>query len=97
MNPLPIARDLVAVPSVSSQPNGPVAAVTAQWMSNCGFEIERLEFVDPQGITQVNLVGKKGRGGQGLAYFGHNDVVPIDTWSHPHSGPFTPTVLGDKL
>lgn len=97
MDALPIARDLVAVPSVSSQPNGPVAAVTAQWMSRCGFEIERLEFVDFQGITQVNLVGKKGRGEKGLAYFGHNDVVPIDTWSHPHSGPFTPTILDGKL
>lgn len=97
MDALQIASDLVAVPSVSTQPNGPVAEVTARWMSECGFEIERLEFVDPQGILQVNLIGKKGRGDKGLAFFGHNDVVPVETWSYPHSGPFTPTVADGKL
>lgn len=97
MDPLPIASELVAVPSVSTQPNGPAAEVTAKWMERAGFTIERLEFVDPQGIAQINLIGKKGRGEKGLAYFGHNDVVPVDTWSFPPSGPFTPTVAGGRL
>jgi acetylornithine deacetylase len=97
MDPLPIASELVAVPSVSSQSNHPVADVTAAWMTRSGFQIERLEFVDPHGTPHVNLVGKKGKGTGGLAYFGHNDVVPVDTWSFPSSGPFESTVHNKRL
>jgi acetylornithine deacetylase len=97
MDPLPIASELVAVPSVSSQTNFPVADVTARWMERAGFTIERLDFVDRQGITQANLVGKKGAGAKGLAYFGHNDVVPVDSWSFPQSGPFQPSVHSGRL
>lgn len=96
MDPLPLARELVAVPSVSAQSNRPVAEVTAAWMTRAGFEIERLEFVDPHGTPHVNLVGKKGSGPRGLAYFGHNDVVPVDTWDFS-SGPFEPTVQNERL
>jgi len=65
---LTIAGELVAVPSVSSMSNGPVAEVTAQCMARAGFSLERIEFVDRHGTPQVNLVGKKGpgRGGAGV-------------------------------
>lgn len=96
MDPLPIASDLVGVPSVSSQTNGPVAEVTARWMERAGFAIERLEFVDKHGTRQTNLIGKKGPGNGGLAYFGHNDVVPVATWNFK-SGPFEPTVQNGRL
>ena len=97
MDPLLFASELVAVPSVSTQSNVPVAEVTARWMERCGFSIERQQFVDPNGVTQVNLVGKKGAGRGGLAYFGHNDVVPVTTWNCPGSGPFEPTVRDGRL
>lgn len=97
MDPLPIACELVAVPSVSSQSNQPAADVTARWMERCGFTLERIAFVDPFGTPHVNLVGKKGTGVGGLAYFGHNDVVPVDTWSFARSGPFEPTVHDGRL
>ena len=32
-----------------------------------------------------------------MAYFGHTDVVPADSWFSSEHGPFEPTVRGDKL
>ncbi len=91
-----IASEFIAVPSVSSQSNRPVADVTKHWMERLGFTIETIEFVDPQGLLQRNLIGRKGPGRGGLAYFGHNDVVPVDSWNFP-SGPFEPTLRNDRL
>jgi len=43
------------------------------------------------------VIGKKGEGAGGMAYFGHTDVVPADPWFTREHGPFDPTVKGDRL
>ena len=96
MDPLSIARDLVAVPSVSSQSNAPVSEVIAERLRRMDFAIERQEFTDPAGVPQVNVIGKKGNGSGGLAYFAHSDVVPATTWKCAH-GPFEPSVRDGRL
>lgn len=93
---LQITRELVAVPSISSVSNQPAADVTSRWMERSGFTVERIEFVDPHGTPHVNLAGRKGSGSGGIAYMGHNDVVPVDTWDFA-SGPFEPTVQHNRL
>ena len=45
----------------------------------------------------MNIVGKKGIGTGGLAYFGHTDVVPADPWFSADHGPFAPTVKEGRL
>jgi acetylornithine deacetylase len=96
MDPLSIACELVAVPSVSSQSNAPVSDVVAGFLQRLDFAIERQEFTDPHGVPQVNIIARKGAGSGGLAYFAHSDVVPAATWSCSH-GPFTPTVRDGRL
>jgi acetylornithine deacetylase len=96
-NPLEYARHLVGSPSVSSQSNVEVSNVVEAMLRSSGFEIERQEFPDPQGVPKVNVIGKIGKGTGGVAYFGHTDVVPAETWSIPEHGPFEPTVHNGRL
>lgn len=97
MDPLTLACDLVAIPSVSADSNAAVCQVIEQWLRRLEFTIERQEFVDPAGVRQVNIVGKKGEGHGGLAYFAHSDTVPANSWSCIDHGPFVPTVREGRL
>ncbi len=96
-NPLEYARHLVGSPSVSAQSNTEVSNVVEAMLRSLGFEIERQEFPDPQGVPKVNVIGKIGTGIGGVAYFGHTDVVPAETWSIAEHGPFEPTVRDGRL
>ncbi len=94
---LEYAKSLVAVPSVSRDSNAPVSAVVEKHLVDLGFQVERQEFLDPHGVPKVNVIGRKGPGIGGLAYFSHTDVVPADTWTDAVHGPFTPTVRDGRL
>lgn len=94
---LEYAKSLVAVPSVSRDTNAPVSAVVEKHLIDLGFQVERQEFLDPHGVPKVNVIGRKGPGSGGLAYFSHTDVVPADTWAVAAHGPFTPTVRDGRL
>ncbi len=94
---LEYARSLVAVPSVSANSNAPVSDVVERHLRALGFQIERQEFLDPFGVPKVNVIGRKGPGTGGVAYFSHTDVVPADTWSITGHGPFEPTVRDNRL
>lgn len=96
-DPVDYASRLVAVPSVSAQSNAAVSDVVVSIMDSIGFQIERQEFLDPQGVPKVNVIGKRGNGSGGVAYFGHTDVVPASTWSIREHGPFDPTVRDGRL
>lgn len=97
MDALSLACDLVAIPSVSQVSNAPAADVVERWLRQLGAEVERLQFIDPQGETKVSVVGRLGTGSGGLAYFAHSDVVPATTWSIAAHGPFSPTVRDGRL
>ncbi|MDB5342786.1 MAG: peptidase [Schlesneria sp.] len=94
---LEYAQSLVAVPSVSRDSNGPVSDVVERHLRSLGFEVERQEFLDPQGVPKSNIIGRKGTGTGGLAYFSHTDVVPADSWSVAEHGAFAPTVRDGRL
>jgi acetylornithine deacetylase len=96
-DPVDYTRRLVAVPSVSAQSNSAVSDVVQSILESIGFQIERQEFPDPNGVPKVNVIGKLGSGVGGVAYFGHTDVVPVDTWSVAEHGPFEPTVRDGRL
>lgn len=96
-NSVDYASRLVAVPSVSAQSNAAVSDVVESILESLGFQVERQEFLDSQGIPKVNVIGKLGSGSGGVAYFGHTDVVPAETWSIREHGPFEPTVRDGRL
>lgn len=97
MTALDYAKQLVAFDSISRNSNVPVTDCVEGILRRLGFEIERINYVDASGVAKSNVVGKKGAGTGGLAYFGHTDVVPASPWLFAEHGPFTPTVKEDRL
>lgn len=97
MNALQYAQDLVRFESTSRLSNVAVTDYAQQTLERLGFTTERLEYDDAHGVRKASVVGKKGPGTGGMAYFGHTDVVPASPWLFPEHGPFQPTVKGDKL
>jgi acetylornithine deacetylase len=97
MDSLGYAKELVSYESTSVLSNVPVTDCAEDHLKSLGFLTERLEYQDGNGITKACVVGRKGPGKGGMAYFGHTDVVPADPWFTDEHGPFEPTVVGDRL
>lgn len=97
MNALQHTQELVRFPTVSNLSNASICEYLEEVLVGLGFAIERIEYTDRAGIRKVNIVGKKGTGTGGLAYFAHTDTVPADSWFCADHGPFEPVVSGDKL
>jgi acetylornithine deacetylase len=97
MDALDYTKQLVSFESTSVLSNVPVTDYAEQQLRRIGFTVERLEYDDPNGIRKASVVGRKGSGPGGMAYFGHTDVVPADPWLFEDHGPFQPTVVGDRL
>ena len=86
-----LARDLVAIDSRSFLSNLPVAERVEAALA--GFEIERLDYTDTQGVAKRALVARRGPPG-GLALSGHMDTVPATGWdTDPWSGRIADGVL----
>ena len=78
-----LAQELIRIDSRSSVSNLPIAERLQRELT--GFEVERLPFVDDDGVDKVALVATRGRGG--LAFSGHMDTVPDTGWlTDPWSG-----------
>jgi acetylornithine deacetylase len=97
MKAVDYARRLVSFDSVSRNSNVPVTDFAEQTLRELGFAIERLDYDDDFGVRKACVIGKKGTGTGGLAYFGHTDVVPADRWFSGTPGPFEPTVVDGRL
>ena len=97
MDSLEHLKELVAFESTSVLSNVGIADHIEETLQKLEFTIERIEYEDSAGVPKVNVIGKKGEGTGGMAYFGHIDVVPADPWFSKEHGPFTPTVKGDRL
>ncbi len=97
MNALDYTRDLVSFGSISSVSNVDVCDHLERVLRSLEFETERIDYLDAAGVKKSNVVGKRGSGRGGLAYFGHTDVVPADNWFSTQYGPFTPTVKDGRL
>jgi acetylornithine deacetylase/succinyl-diaminopimelate desuccinylase-like protein len=81
---LKLAADLVAIDSRSFVSNIAVADRIERELA--GFELERLDYVDANGVAKRALVAHKGPKG-GYALSGHMDTVPATGWE---SEPWTP-------
>jgi len=90
-------KELVSFESTSVLSNVPVTDCAEDHLKSLGFLTERLEYQDGNGVTKACVVGRKGPGKGGMAYFGHTDVVPADPWFTDEHGPFEPKVVGDRL
>jgi acetylornithine deacetylase len=74
---------LVAINSVSTEPNSPVVDYLQQRCENAGFAVKRLTYLDDFGIEKINLVALAGGSladpiEAELALVGHTDTVPFD-------------------
>lgn len=97
MEALRLTEQLIGLESPSAISNVTVSDFLQDRLQEDGFEVERLEYDDANGVRKVSLVGKKGRGEGGLAYFAHSDTVPAETWHKKDVGPFTPQVENHRL
>ena len=97
MNALQYASDLIRFDSTWYRSNLEICDHIEGTLKGLGCETERIEYVDVDGVPKVNVLGRKGSGPGGLAYFGHTDVVTSDDWSITEHGPFEPTVRDDQL
>lgn len=81
---LKLAADLVAIDSRSFVSNLAVADRVERELA--GFEVERLDYTDANGVAKRALVAHRGpKGGHALS--GHLDTVPATGWE---SDPWTP-------
>ena len=87
-----LARDLVAIDSRSFVSNIAVAERLEAALD--GFEIERLDYVDPAGIAKRCLVAHRGGATGGVAFSGHMDTVPATGWV---ADPWSARIDGDIL
>lgn len=99
---LELAAELIRFDSVSSRSNAAISDHVQGLLKANAFEVERLEYRDPNGVLKANIVAKRNprRGevsGAGVAYMCHTDVVPADDWGLADSGPFQPKIADGKL
>lgn len=97
MRSLHYLTEMIRFPSVSTESNSSITDQVQQWLAALDFELERVDYIDEDGVPKSNIVGRKGPQGCGLAYFGHTDVVPVHSWSFPESGPWQPHLTSDKV
>ncbi|HMO15330.1 MAG TPA: M20/M25/M40 family metallo-hydrolase [Pirellulaceae bacterium] len=91
------AKRLIKFNSVSRQTNRVISKFMEVKLAKYGFVIEKLEYRDQNNVRKVCLVGKKGGGSGGLAYFCHTDVVPADRWFSKTQSPFEPVIARERL
>ena len=84
---LNLARDLVAIDTRFFNSNLPAAERIEQELG--GFEVERLDYVDANGVAKRALVAHTGADRSGLALCGHMDTVPALGWE---TNPYDPKV-----
>ncbi len=94
LNVLELTKSLIEINSVSRLSNRPIADYLQSLLEEAHWQIERTEYIDPNGEQKINLVAKLGEGKGGLALCSHNDTVPgqEQDWSA-----FTPIVRDGVL
>jgi acetylornithine deacetylase len=75
---VPLLSDLVAIDSRSFVSNLPIAARVEQELA--GFNLERLDYRDAEGVAKRSLVAHKGPRRGGVAFSAHMDTVPDTGW-----------------
>ncbi|HCN09993.1 MAG TPA: acetylornithine deacetylase [Lentisphaeria bacterium] len=97
MTALEYLQDLISFESTSNLSNVDIADHVQSALTELGFDTERIEYDDKNGVRKASVVGKQGAGAGGMAYAGHTDVVPADDWFQPEHGPYRAVVDGDRV
>ena len=97
MTALEYLQDLISFESTSILSNVAITDHVQAALTKLGFDTERIEYDDKNGVRKASVVGKRGGGVGGMAYAGHTDVVPADDWFQPEHGPYRSVVDGDRV
>jgi acetylornithine deacetylase len=105
MDCLELARNMIAIDSVTSQSNQGIASLMRQQLERLSFEIEQIDCVDNHGLTKANLIARRRplptvqseSSSGGIVYCCHNDVVSVEGWNAAAGGPFDGAVADGKL
>jgi acetylornithine deacetylase len=100
MTTIEYLEQLVAFESTSSLSNLGISDYVEGVLQGLGFETERLEYDDSNGIRKASIVGKRSNGSAstgGMAYSGHTDVVPATDWFQPEHGPYKAVIDSGRL
>lgn len=92
---LQFTQQLIAAQSVTPEDAG-CQALMAERLKAIGFEIEELNFTDPNGAV-TNFWARRGTASPCFAFAGHTDVVPTGDLAKWDSPPFTPTIRDGQL
>lgn len=95
--PKELLTELIGFASVSSTSNTDITDFIESQLTARDFETERVEYVDANGVSKSNVIGRLGSGKGGFAWFGHSDVVPADDWSHSDAGPWKAVEADGRL
>ncbi|MEP3480348.1 MAG: M20 family metallopeptidase [Fuerstiella sp.] len=96
-------KALIQFPTVSTTSNTECCRWIEKRLEQLGFETEFLSYTDQWGEQKSCISGclrpanDCQSNGRGLAYFCHNDVVPVDSWSFPDAGPWQATRKDDRI
>ncbi len=90
-------NDMIQFSSVSTQSNRAITDCIERWLTDLSFKTERLDYQDEEGTDKSCVIARKGPLGSGLAYFGHSDVVPVDSWSFAPAGPWDCHLTEDRV
>lgn len=71
-----LTQKMVEYPSESQTSNVEVTECIIKWLRELKFKIERIPYIDKNGIDKISIVAKMGTGQGGLSLLSHNDVVP---------------------
>lgn len=90
---LSILAELVAFPTVSSQPNVALIGWVEDLLTRAGFAVTRIAASEN---GKAGLLARFGSGEGGILWSAHSDVVPVEGqhWTRP---PFELTRAGDRL
>jgi acetylornithine deacetylase len=89
-----LAKELIAINSNCHRSNLEIAAFVGKLLEDIGFAVKRVNYIDRDGQSKVNLIAKKGSGKGGFGIFCHSDTVP------PGEGqwePFKPVIEKGRL
>ena len=88
---------MIRFESPSNLSNKEIALYVEMKLQQYQFATERLVYTDANGIPKYSVVGKKGTGRGGLAYFCHSDTVPAPNWFSKSFGPFQPAIARERV
>lgn len=93
-DPVQVTRELIAFNSISANSNASISDYLQEQLESLNFSVERITYLDENGVEKINLVGRKGEGKGGLALLGHSDTVPVDGWEED---PFAAPIRGNRI